>query len=259
MRSDPAERSTEPSSRPKLKSGNDQSPRLLRISDNGTPDCIPYELIRARRRSMVIQARADGIRVRAPKHATVSEIEAFMRQHAAWIRDHLAACSSTVPFAWQDGAIIPVLGRNVRITGVPGLAGIALIGDRLAMPPLLLEFRCREAVLNWLRTSALILFNQRVVAQSAKLDIAAPPVRLSNARTRWGSCARGPDGARLSLHWKLYLLPIALVDYVIAHELAHLREMNHSVRFWLEVGKLYPDYKAARIELNRAARTLPPI
>lgn len=253
------EHATQTSSRPKLKSGNDPSPRLLRISDAATPDCIPYELIRARRRSMVIQARADGIRVRAPKHATIGEIEEFMRLHAAWIRDHLATCSRAVPFAWQNGTMIPVLGRDVRITGIPGMTGIALVGDRLAMAPVLLEFRCREAVLNWIRTSALVLFNQRVVAQCARMGITPPPVRLSNARTRWGSCAHGPDGARLSLHWKLYLLPLALVDYVIAHELAHLREMNHSARFWAEVGKLYPDYKAARIELNRAARTLPPI
>ena len=259
MPGDRIERQEAMASRPKLKSGNDQSPRLLRINDAATPDCIPYELIRARRRSMVIQARAEGIRVRAPKHATISEIEAFMRQHAAWIRDHLAACSTVAPFVWQEGAVIPVLGRNVRITGIPGLTGIALVGDRLAMPPVLLESRCREAVLNWLRTSALVLFNQRVVAQSEKTGVAAPPVRLTNARTRWGSCARGPDGARLSLHWKLYLLPIALIDYVIAHELAHLREMNHSARFWAEVGRMYPDYKAARIELNRATHTLSPI
>jgi predicted metal-dependent hydrolase len=259
MQNDPRERAIQPSSRPKMKSGTDQSPRLLRINDTGTPDCIPYELIRARRRSMVIQARAEGIRVRAPKTATVSEIEAFMRLHATWIRDHLAACTQVMPFAWQEGTVLPVLGSTVRIAGVPDVARVERIGDQLAMPPQLLEYRCREAVLNWLRTSALILFIQRVLLQTTKMGIATPPVRLSNARTRWGSCAKGPNGARLSLHWKLYLLPLGLIDYVIAHELAHLREMNHSARFWAEVAKLYPDYKAARLELVRAARTLPPI
>ena len=259
MQNAPRERVTQPSSRPKLKSGNDQSPRLLRINDSGTPDCIPYELIRARRRSMVIQARAEGILVRAPKTATVSEIEAFMQRHAAWIRDHLAARSQVVPFAWREGTALPVLGSTVRITAAPDVTRVERIGDQLAMPPQLLQFRCREAVLNWLRTSALILFNQRVLMQTTKMGIETPPVRLSNARTRWGSCAKGPNGARLSLHWKLYLLPLALIDYVIAHELAHLREMNHSARFWAEVAKLYPDYKAARLELVRSAHTLPSI
>jgi predicted metal-dependent hydrolase len=257
MPEDPPTVSTQASSRPKLKAGGDQSPRLLRLDDGQMPDTIPYELIRARRRSMVIQARAEGIRIRAPKYALVGEIETFMRRHAKWIREHLLACSHLKPFAWRDGTLLPVLGRDVRIAGIDGMRGIALVGDQLALPPALLESGCRDAVLAWLRSSALVLFQQRVTLHVGKMGIAAPPLRLTNARTRWGSCAHGPNGTRLSLHWKLYHLPLSLIDYVIVHELAHLREMNHSARFWAEVESLYPDYKAARVELNRIAHTLP--
>ena len=79
------------------------------------------------------------------------------------------------------------------------------------------------------------------------------PLRSSKDRSSLPKAA----GTRLSLHWKLYHLPLSLIDYVIVHELAHLREMNHSARFWAEVECLYPDYKVARVELNRIAPTLP--
>jgi predicted metal-dependent hydrolase len=79
-------------------------------------------------------------------------------------------------------------------------------------------------------------------------------VRLSSARTRWGSCS-ARSGIRL--HWRLIHCPPALIDYVVAHEVAHLVEMNHSPRFWAVVGSLYPDWSAARLRLHEAARTLP--
>ena len=75
-------------------------------------------------------------------------------------------------------------------------------------------------------------------------------MRLSNARSRWGSCH---VSGRISLNWRLIQLPPHLVDYVVVHELAHLREMNHSPRFWSLVGRIIPDYQARRRELRREA------
>ena len=81
-----------------------------------------------------------------------------------------------------------------------------------------------------------------------------PPLALSAARTRWGSCSLR-SGIRLN--WRLIHFPADTVDYVVAHELAHLREMNHSPRFWAVVGEIYPDYQAARDELKRLAANCP--
>ena len=83
-----------------------------------------------------------------------------------------------------------------------------------------------------------------------------PAVRLSNARTRWGSCS---SRSGIRLHWRLVHLSPALIDYVVAHEVAHLVEMNHSPRFWAVVERLYPDWREARAALRRAAATLPVI
>jgi hypothetical protein len=81
-------------------------------------------------------------------------------------------------------------------------------------------------------------------------------VRLSSARTRWGSCS---SRSGIRLHWRLIHLPPALIDYVVAHEVAHLLEMNHSPRFWAVVERLYPDWRAARADLRKAAAGLPVI
>ena len=93
-----------------------------------------------------------------------------------------------------------------------------------------------------------------VEAEGARLGRALPPIALSSARTRWGSCSQA-SGIRFN--WRLIHLPTHLVDYVVAHELAHLVEMNHSPRFWAEVGRLYPDWRAARAELKLRGREIP--
>jgi predicted metal-dependent hydrolase len=95
---------------------------------------------------------------------------------------------------------------------------------------------------------------ERVAKLAGPRGLHFSSVGLSDAQTRWGSC--GSNG-RILLNWRLMMLPPHLIDYVAAHELAHLRELNHSPRFWDIVALLYPDHRAARRELNSRARTLP--
>jgi len=102
------------------------------------------------------------------------------------------------------------------------------------------------------------VFLQRMTARAAHyaalLGLPSPPVRLSNARTQWGACsARG----RIRLSWRLAHLEPALADYVVAHEVAHLKELNHSRRFWNLLETLYPDCRSARARIRRAAATIP--
>ncbi|OFZ71452.1 MAG: hypothetical protein A2W04_08810 [Betaproteobacteria bacterium RBG_16_64_9] len=105
-----------------------------------------------------------------------------------------------------------------------------------------------------MRGEARRIFVERVAYFAPRLEVPAPEVRLSNARTQWGSCsARG----RVLLNWRLVHMPLTLVDYVVTHELAHLRELNHSRPFWALVGSLYPAYASARRELERLGRQLP--
>ena len=107
-----------------------------------------------------------------------------------------------------------------------------------------------------LQARALAWYRGRVEEYCHRLDLPMPAVRLSNARTRWGSCS---SRSGIRLHWRLIHLPPALIDYVVAHEVAHLVEMNHSARFWAVVERLYPDWRSARAALRAASASLPVI
>jgi len=127
-----------------------------------------------------------------------------------------------------------------------------------AQPVLELALRAggdaRQVLLRGLQQRALGLFCHRVEEFCLRLGHPVPAVGLSNARTRWGSCS---SRSGIRLHWRLVHLPLALIDYVVAHEVAHLVEMNHSPRFWSVVASLYPDHVAARRALRQAAAGLP--
>ena len=102
-------------------------------------------------------------------------------------------------------------------------------------------------VMIWYSQQAIACFKQRIDKHAQALSIPAPPFRLSRAKTRWGSCnSRG----LISLNWRLIQLPLHLIDYVVAHELAHLIEMNHSQAFWKVVESVCPEYRVARKDLK---------
>ncbi len=219
---------------------------------------LQYRFVRARRRTIGIFVHRGEVEARAPRWVSVAEVEAFMRAKARWISRRLAeARTEPAPFRWAEGARLPLLGRSARLTAAPGAPAVHQDGDRLMLPMGTIA-RWRELTLDWLRGSALVLFGERVRHYAALLGVAEPSLGLSNAQTQWGSCwrRRGKHG-RVLLNWRLYHLPPRLIDYVVAHELAHLRELNHSARFWAVVESIYPDYRAARIELNQSGRLLP--
>jgi predicted metal-dependent hydrolase len=133
--------------------------------------------------------------------------------------------------------------------------GVRRIGDRLCVgcDPDAIE-AMRAPVMAWLAEEARTVFAARVAIFARLLDVPVPELKLSNARTQWGSCSAH---GRVRLNWRLIHVPLSLVDYVVVHELAHLRELNHSRRFWALVESAYPGFRAARRELNRIEKQLP--
>jgi len=213
---------------------------------------LGYRLVRAKRRTLALYVDASGVEVRAPHHANIADIETFIRSRERWIRARLAEPRSS-PFAWENGAQLPWLGRPVTLVLREADSGCRLCEGRLEIG---LEGRgtLRERALDWIRGEALGFLRERVEALSQQHGVRASGVGLSDAQTRWGSC--GAAG-RVLLNWRLILLPPHIVDYVVAHELAHLRELNHSPRFWGVVASLYPGYHSAQRELSSIARSLP--
>ncbi|HRQ46105.1 MAG TPA: SprT family zinc-dependent metalloprotease [Rhodocyclaceae bacterium] len=221
---------------------------------------VHYVLKRSSRRSFALHVDPGGVRVAVPGQAHVDEVERFITGHRRWLLDKLAQQTRRAQagaFEVVDGAVLPLFGNvcRLRLTDSRKVCWqVAADGtEELHLPA---SGDVRAALVRTLRRRALPWFAGRVEAYCARLHLPCPAVRLSSARTRWGSCS-ARSGIRL--HWRLVHLPPELVDYVVAHEVAHLVEMNHSARFWAVVGELYPDWKHARARLREAALGLPAI
>ena len=213
---------------------------------------ISYTLRRSRRnRSIVFTIDEGGLRVGAPWHASQHRIESLLFAHTRWITRKLTEWEARrpPPFTWQAGALIMVMGLPLQLTPAPERTVTESDSARLyiatgAADPAALA----KHVLAWLRGLALAWFGQRVAHYAPVLGVAPPMIRLSNAKTRWGTCH---PGGRIRLNWRLIQMPPALIDYVVVHELAHLHEPNHSSRFWRRVGEVLPDHKLLRQTLRR--------
>jgi predicted metal-dependent hydrolase len=217
---------------------------------------VAYELRISKRATLALTVDGRGLRVAVPLRTTVARTEAFIRDHARWVLEKLETIRQREEerrIQIHDGAFAPLLGEDWLIRIEPG-SNRARWGERhvvLGMKPGADPSPVLERAL---RRRALEVFGERMNHYGARLGRPVPPLSLSSARTRWGSCSR-LSGIRLN--WRLIHLPLELVDYVVAHELAHLEEMNHSPRFWAVVASLYPDWKTARAELKALGPTVP--
>ena len=213
---------------------------------------IEYTLKRSRRRrTITLTIDEDGLRVGAPWRASGQRVETLLASHARWIARKLAEWRARrpPPFVWQAGATVMAMGEPLTLA--VGAAGDATRrdGSRLyvgagADDPDTLA----QQVVAWLRGTAQSWFEQRAAHFARAFEVRTPTIRLSSARTRWGTCH--PEG-RVLLNWRLIQAPPALIDDVVVHELAHLREPNHSPRFWRWVASVLPDYEERRQTLRR--------
>lgn len=214
---------------------------------------IEYLLERRQRRTVGLKITADGLIVHAPRLISQLLLESVIKQKADWIQKKLHARSQNkIPaLQWQDGEQLLLLGNTVTlavrhdvrsraIKHAPGLLELAMPNHNEAPA-------VASKVLQWYKKQALADFARRLEIFSAKLGVALPKLFISNARTRWGSCNSRKE---IRLNWRLLQAPPHLINYVVCHELAHLKEMNHSTKFWAVVASIYPDYKAAEKELK---------
>jgi hypothetical protein len=223
---------------------------LLELPDG---DAIPYHLELRPRRTVGMRISANGLIVHAPKRISQSQLNSILLSKAGWIRSKLEARQehAALPMRWCDGATLMLLGNNmtlnvkhdVRSRNVEYLAGVLSV----ALPAVDDETAIARKVLQWYRKQALADFSRRLEILSAKLGVATPKLFLSNAGSRWGSC-NGKKEVRLN--WRLIQAPPHIINYVTAHELAHLKEMNHSAKFWAVVESMITDYKKAEKELK---------
>jgi predicted metal-dependent hydrolase len=224
---------------------------------------LSYQLIRASRRSVSIRVEADTVVVRAPRWLTVHDVETALRERAAWIARAMAwwrrHARPLVRPAWQAeaevlyrGAMLPLSVRLGNKNGHKNEVQRDLLELQVTMPsaePASIE----QSVRQWWQREAENILIPRTAMIAARAGRLPAGVRLSRARGQWGSCnARG----EILLNWRLILLPPELADDVIAHEVAHLHELNHSFRFWETLEALHPGTRQRRRELAEWAGLL---
>ena len=217
---------------------------------------IVYRLHRVRRRTIGLQINDNGLTIRAPRSVAMREIEAAIVENQRWIfakqiewrtwreRQHRSA------IRFVDGGTVQYLGKlmTLRLGAAVARSDDDAREIRLTLPKDANEAEVRQALQTWLQTQARRVIGERLERFSERTQARFAGWRLSSARTQWGSCSH--DG-RVRLNWRLVHFALPVIDYVIAHELAHLRELNHSPRFWSEVARLLPGFETARDQIKR--------
>jgi len=212
---------------------------------------VPLLVVRnPRARRYLLRVQPDGsARVTIPRGGSRGEAQSFVERNRGWLERQLDEVHSRphVPAAWPVGTEIFLRGERVRLEA--GDSGhVRIGGETLAVSESTPDLR--PAVERHLRQLAVRELPARVAELAAEHTLVVQRVTVRNQRVRWGSCSR--RGA-ISLNWRLLQLPLFVRDYIILHELAHLRELNHSARFWREVGRLCPEYRVAEqwLKANR--------
>jgi predicted metal-dependent hydrolase len=217
-----------------------------------TGETISYLLERRPRRTVGLKITENGLVVHAPKRIFEFQLNQILQEKAGWILEKLQAreANQVEKIEWIDGEQLLYLGQDITLKIVlNNKKNIHFERNELVVhaPAANIHAACRASVLMWYKRTAILDYTRRVEVFAAKLGVATPPVAISNAQSRWGSCS---SRGNVRLSWRLLQAPPHIINYVICHELAHLKQMNHSAKFWAVVEQLFPHYKAAEKELK---------
>ncbi|MGH1415627.1 MAG: M48 family metallopeptidase [Pelagimonas sp.] len=210
----------------------------IRLPGNPPIDVVLRRSARARRLSLRMSQLDGRVTLTLPKNLPESQGVAFLREKESWLRGHLAGRQADVVVGL--GAQIPVEGEILRIE--PGQGRSVRRGDGVLLVPGA-DDRVAARVKGWLRTLARDRLAEACDEYALRLGRPYDRLTLRDTRSRWGSCTH--DGG-LMFSWRLILAEREILDYVAAHEVAHLAEMNHSPAFWAQVERIYGDWKPAR-------------
>ena len=228
---------------------------------------LAYTLLRSTRRTIGFVISDSGLRVTAPRWVLLRDIEQAIRGKEAWItaklqqREERATQLRRLQMEWRDGARLPYLGGALTLRLHPAPKAAVHHDERAGelavhLPEGAEEQALRDIVKDWLQRQARKIFAERLPVYATQLGVQYHAFRLTSARTQWGSCTAA---GMIRLNWRLMHFHPEQIDYVIAHELAHLREMNHSPRFWALVESVFPNHAAARKILRERGPELLPV
>jgi hypothetical protein len=220
------------------------------------------QLILSERKSITLTIESDGkLVVRAPTRLPQREIQRFVDQHADWVREkraYLEAHPPAVKHHYKSDEHFHYLGQPVRLEVVirqrpvvhqplrylPASAGSEAVFEIVKTT----QTQARELLVSWYKKQARQVCTERTASLAKQHGFQYSRLRITSARTRWGSCS---SKGTISFTWRLVMLPPEIIDYVVLHELVHTVEHNHSAKFWGRVEALLPDYKKRRAWLKK--------
>ena len=233
---------------------------------------VAYEFRRGRRRNIGFMVGPEGLTVSAPKWVPLYEVDSALQNKAAWILRKLGDANErrqraeSARIEWRDGAMFPFLGEQVIVVLDPrhafdevgavlnsegqALPGVPRLTLHVGLPQNAQPDQVRDAAQAWLMRQARRVFTERLDHFAPQLGVKWRKLVLSNAGTRWGTAHS--DGL-IRLNWRLIHFRQPVIDYVVAHELSHLRVMDHSPRFWDTVATVVPEYAQLRRQLKDEA------
>lgn len=220
-------------------------------------ETIPYRLRRdpRRKRLCMMVERDAAVELRVPTRTGRREIEHFIRGNEGWLRERLEiarrAWAARAPL--ESGRRLPLLDEELELSTRPAQRNRVLRRDSTLLVSYSAEEMVEPLLERWYRREARRHLGARVEALSERMGLHPSAITIRGQRTRWGSCS---SAGRLNFNWRLMFAPTEVVDYVVIHELAHLRHMNHSAEFWALVARFDPLYLEHRKRLKQVSLPL---
>jgi len=217
----------------------------------------PYKIIRSKRKTIALIVEPDGrLVVRAPKRVSDREIQRLVKHKEKWIRKKLGEVQKNNELlkskSFVDGETFWYLGKNYPLKIVDDLQPTLVLGRKFYLARRAREY-AQEMFTEWYREQARAEVTRRADYYTNRHGLQYRRIRITSARTRWGSCS---STGNLNFTWRLVMAPPGVIDYVVAHEVAHLKIKNHSKSFWVLVERIMPDYKRYKTWLKENGRRL---
>lgn len=201
---------------------------------------VEYSL---RRRTIGIYVTREGVIIKAPPYVSATYLDQVIQKKAAWIQKH----SFPPLHTYCPGEQFLYLGKDYTLQLEDTISSIRLAGSFLQIPAHYNQVDIRSQLENWYVEQAKQIIPDRISVYAPLLEVIPRRILVSRPKRRWGSCNSQGD---IRINYRILMAPLSIIDYVVVHELAHLKEMNHSPQFWHIVGSVMPDYRQRRQELN---------
>jgi len=222
----------------------------------GDSSTLTYTLVRSRRKTIAIYVRDGVVEVRAPLKAPSRDINRFIHSKINWINDRMERTAEQAErreaFSIDYGGGVSYRGRTYPVAAGAGRRA-GFDGEAFIVPAGYAPEQVMRVCVMTYRKLAGIYINERVNYYSERMSASPAAVRITGAKTRWGSCSAKKS---VNFSWRLVMADDGVIDYVVVHELAHLTEMNHSERFWTIVEKTLPDYSLRKKRLRALQKRL---